>query len=129
MAHPNEDLLRRGYDAFIAGDMDTVLSIYADDITYHVGGANQLTGEYKGAQEVMGFLGQVMELSGGTFRLEVHDILANDGHGAVMVNFHVERGGRSLDGREVHVWHLAGGKATEFWSFEGDQAGIDQMFS
>ena len=32
MAHPNEELLRRGYEAFAAGDMDTVLSIFHPDI-------------------------------------------------------------------------------------------------
>jgi ketosteroid isomerase-like protein len=37
MAHPNEDLLRRGYQAFSTGDMDTVLSLMADDIAWHLG--------------------------------------------------------------------------------------------
>jgi hypothetical protein len=129
MAHPNEDLLSRGYEAFSAGDLDTVFSIFADDIDYHIAGSNQLTGDYKGHEEVRGFLGKLMELSGGTFRLEVHDILANDTHGAVLVNFHVEREGRSLDGQEVHTWHLSGGKATEFWSFEGDEAAMDAIFA
>ena len=105
MAHPNEDLLSRGYEAFSAGDLDTVFSIFADDIDYHIAGSNQLTGDYKGREEVRGFLG------------------------AVLVNFHVEREGRSLDGQEVHTWHLSGGKATEFWSFEGDEAAMDAIFA
>jgi ketosteroid isomerase-like protein len=37
MAHPNEDLLRRGYEAFAAGDINTVLAIFSDDIAWHVG--------------------------------------------------------------------------------------------
>jgi hypothetical protein len=37
MAHPNEDLLRRGYEAFGAGDIDTVLGIFDHGIVWHVG--------------------------------------------------------------------------------------------
>ena len=35
MAHPNEDLLRRGYDAFGTGDMETLAALLADDIVWH----------------------------------------------------------------------------------------------
>ena len=45
MAHPNEDLLRRGYAAFGAADLDTVFSVLADNIAWHNGGSNQLTGD------------------------------------------------------------------------------------
>ncbi len=129
MAHPNEELLRRGYEAFGAGDLDTVLSIFSEDISWHIGGDSPLTGDYKGHQEVMGFFARLMELSGGTFRLQVHDILANDTHGAAMVVAHAEREGRTLEGRAVHTWHLAGGKATEFWSFEEDQGALDRFLA
>ena len=129
MAHPNEELLKRGYEAFGTGDLDTVFSVFADDITWHVGGSSPLAGDYKGHDQVMGFFSGLMEMSGGTFSQNVHDILANDSHGAVMVTFHVERGGRSLDGREVHIWHLANGKATKFWGLPEDQAALDELFS
>jgi hypothetical protein len=33
---------------------------------WHAGGSNQTTGEYRGFQEIMGFFGKVMELTGGT---------------------------------------------------------------
>jgi ketosteroid isomerase-like protein len=128
MAHPNEDLLRRGYEAFASGDLNTVLSVFADNIAWHVGGSNQTSGEYHGHQEVMGFFGKLMELSGGSFRLDVHDILANDTHGAVLVTAHGERDGQELTAREVNIWHLADGKATEFWVFAEDQAAVDRFF-
>jgi hypothetical protein len=128
MAHPNEDLLRRGYEAFGSGDMDTVLAIFADDIVWHVGGSNQTSGDYHGHQEVMGFFGKLMELSGGTFHLDIHDILANDTHGVVLVTALGERDGQTLTAREANIWHLADGKATEFWAFAEDQADIDEFF-
>ncbi len=128
MAHPNEDLLRRGYAAFGAGDVDAVLSLFADDIVWHSGGVNQLAGDYRGHEEVMGFFGRLMEVTGGTFRMEIHDVLAGDQHGAVLVTAHGEREGQTLAMREVDVWHLAGGKATEFWAFPEDSAELDRFF-
>jgi uncharacterized protein len=129
MAHPNEDLLRGGYEAFATGDIAAVLAVFADDIDWHIGGRNQLSGDYHGHQEVMGFFGKLIELTGGTFQLDVHDVLANDTHGAVLVTAHAQRGPDTLEVREVHTWHLADGKATEYWSFDGDQAEVDRFFA
>lgn len=128
MAHPNEELLRRGYEAFAAGDMDTVLALFHPDILWHVGGSNKTTGDYRGHQEVMGFFGKMMELSGGSFRLDIHNIVANDVHGVVLVTAHGERDGQTMAVREANIWHLADGKATEFWSFAEDQGAVDRLF-
>ena len=38
MGHPNEDLIRRGYDAFSRGDMDTLRELYHPDIVWHAPG-------------------------------------------------------------------------------------------
>ena len=96
---------------------------------WHAGGSNQLTGDYRGFQEVMGFFGKVMELSGGTFRGEIHDVVANDTHGVVLVTFHGERDGQTVALRSADIWHLADGKVTEHWSFFEDQAAADKLFS
>jgi uncharacterized protein len=129
MTHPNEDLLRRGYAAFAAGDIETVLGIFSDDILWHIGGSNQLTGDYRGHEAVMGFFGRMMEITGGTFHLDIHDVLANDTHGTVLVTAHAERDGQPLTAREVNVWHLADGKGTEFWAFAEETSDIDRMFA
>jgi ketosteroid isomerase-like protein len=42
VGHPNEDLIRRGYDAFSRGDMDTLLELYHPDIVWHAPGRSQL---------------------------------------------------------------------------------------
>jgi ketosteroid isomerase-like protein len=35
MGHPNEDLVRRGYDAFGSGDMQTLRELFHPDIVWH----------------------------------------------------------------------------------------------
>ncbi len=128
MANSNEDLLRRGYAAFASGDLETVQSLFAEDIVWHSGGANRLTGDYTGHDEVLGYLLTLMEFTGGTFRIEIHDILANDMHGMVLVTMHGERDGRTLAAREVNIWRIEDGKAREFWSFAEDGAEFDEFF-
>jgi uncharacterized protein len=128
MAHPNEDLLLAGYEAFAKEDIDAVLAVLADDIVWHVGGVSQLSGDYQGHQGVLRFFGKLAEVTGGTFRLDIHDILANDAHGTVLVTAYGERPGITLEARQVNIWHLADGKATEFWTFAEDQRVIDDFF-
>lgn len=62
----------------------------------------------------MGLFGKLMEASGGTFRADIHDVLANDTHGVVLANVQAEKNGQVLTGREVHVWHVAAGRAIAY---------------
>jgi ketosteroid isomerase-like protein len=83
MSHANEDMLRTAYEAFAKGDVETVMSLLTDDIEYYVSGRSPVSGTYKGKDEVLGLFGKMMELSGGTFQVDVQDILANDKHGGL----------------------------------------------
>jgi ketosteroid isomerase-like protein len=129
MAHPNEDLLRRGYDAFGRGDMAAIAELFADDIVWHFPGNNPLAGDYKGRDNVLAFFGKSVEQAGGTLRVEVHDILANDEHGVALTRSTAQRGGKSLDDLGVQVFHVRDGKAVESWSHPGNQAAIDEFWS
>lgn len=129
MAHPNEELLRKGYDAFAKGDLDTVLSVFDDNIRWHIQGNSPIAGVYTGHDQVTGFFGKVFELSGGTFSLEIHDMLANDEHAVVLVRERAEREGKTFASTEAHVWHISNGKATEFWGLPTDLAAVDEFWS
>jgi ketosteroid isomerase-like protein len=129
MAHQNEELLRKGFEAFSTGDLDTVQGTFADDIVWHVPGTSQLSGDYKGQGEVMGWLGKNLELSGGSLKTEVHDILANDEHGVALFTVTAQREGKSLRDNACQVVHLSGGKVTESWIHPGDQATVDEFWS
>jgi len=96
MGHPNEDLIRQGYDAFSSGDMDTLRELFHPDIVWHASGRSQLAGDHQGVDTVLGFFAKTMELTGGNFRVEVHDIVANDEHAVGLHTAHAERGGKTL---------------------------------
>jgi hypothetical protein len=127
--HPNEELLRKGYDAFGRGDMRTIQSLFAEDIVWHFPGRGPLAGDYKGVGEVMAWLGRSVELTGGTLRLEIHDILANDEHGVALTRATAERGGKRLADDGVSVFHIREGKAVEVWTHLGDLYASDDFWS
>jgi ketosteroid isomerase-like protein len=129
MAHPNEDLVRRGFAAFGTGDIATLRELLADDVIWHVGGRSPITGDYKGIDEVLGFFAQLAERAGGTFRVDVHDLLANDEHVVALVKGTAERDGKTLNDNGAQVFHVQGGKVTEEWFHAGDQYASDEFWS
>ena len=129
MAHPNAELVGRGYEAFARGDVDTVMELLADDIAWRVPGRSPFAGEYHGKDGFMAFFGKLNEESGGTFRLAVHDIAATDRHALAIVDGHIERDGRSYDFNAIHVWHLRDGKAEIFRSVAIDPYADDEFWA
>lgn len=127
--HPNVGTIRDGYALFNKGEMAAASEAWSDDIVWHAPGNSPLSGDYRGKQEVLGFFAKMQELGVTSMNLEIHDILANDEHATVMVETHVARGDDHLDSRQVHVWHLQDGKATEFWNIVADQAAADAFWS
>ena len=127
--HPNVELLRKGYNAYSTGDVEVLNSLFADDIEWHVAGRSKLSGDYHGREQVFEFFGKIMELSGGTSKIEVHDLLANDEHGIALVNASATRGDQSLEGHDVHTFHIRDGKVVEFWDSPLDQYAADEFWS
>ena len=126
----NLENLRRSYKAFTAGDMAALSQLLSDDAVWHILGRNPLSGDYKGRDAVFGFFGKLMELSGGTFKLDVHDTLANDEHSIGLVTETAERNGKKWESRAVHVVHSdSEGRNTEFWAFHADQAAGDAFWA
>ena len=128
MAHPNEGLIRKGYAAFQSGDMATLSELFADDVVWHAPGRNQLSGTFRGKEEVFATFQKVFELTGGTFKLDVHTVLADDDHAVVLTRSTGEREGRKLDDNTVQVFHVSDGKVTEQWLYPGDVYASDDFW-
>jgi uncharacterized protein len=129
MAHPNEDLVRRAYGAFATGDMDTLNELFADDIVWHAPGRNEIAGTFRGKDEVFANLQKNMELTGGTFRLDIHALVADDEHAVALLRARAEREGKALDDNTVQVFHIENGKLTESWLNPSDAYASDEFWS
>ena len=129
MTTQNADLIRRGYDAFARADLPAVFEMLDAGVTWHVPGSSPLSGAYQGHGEVGGFFARTMELSGGTFAIDVQDILAAGDRVVVLCTVSAERHGQSWSSPEVHVWRVSGGRAVDFREFQGDEQTEDAFWS
>jgi ketosteroid isomerase-like protein len=125
----NQAIIENAYKAFARGDIPTVLEVLDEDILWHVPGRGPLSRDYKGHAEVLGFFQRFMELSEGTFRIAVDDVLAKGDRVIVMVTESAQRHGRAWSSPQVHAWTLKNGRATVFWQFQGDQQTEDEFWS
>ena len=62
-------------------------------------------------------------------RLEPYDILVSDGHVVALLDVRMERGELTSESREVHIWHLSGGRATEVWLISHDPEASDDFWN
>lgn len=124
--HPNVAVIRRTYEAT---DIATLAGFYAEDLVWHWPGTGPLCGDYKGRDAVLSAFARIQELCGGTFRIEVHDVLANDEHGVALTRWTAGRPEKELNVLDTDVYHIRGGKVVEFWSFVGDQVQDAEFWS
>jgi ketosteroid isomerase-like protein len=130
MAHPNEELVREGFAAFGRGDVDALQhKFFAEDVRYHVPGRSALAGDYEGVAQVLEWLGRQFELSAGTIRAEVHDVVANDEHAVALFTVRGERAGKQVEDNSVQVFHFRDGKVSEVWSHPADLYAMDEFWS
>jgi uncharacterized protein len=57
----NIELIKKGYEAFNAGDGDTVMSVFDDDIEWIQPGESAISGTYRGKQELAELLAKMGE--------------------------------------------------------------------
>jgi hypothetical protein len=134
MAHPNEELVRKGFDAFSKGDVDTLRALFDPDAVWHAPGRSPLcrsplSGDHRGVDDILDFFARTMERTGGTFRVELHDVVANDEHAVALYVARGEREGRTLEDKSVLVSHVRNGKLVETWQHSEDQYAADEFLS
>ena len=130
MPHANETVIRDLYDAFASSDMAVVDRLLADDVRWHAPGSAQHAGVRRDKLELYASIRHLAELTGGTLRSEVVDVLANDRRAVVLQWTHAERDGRpALHDREVIVYELLDGRVIEVWEHPGDLHAMDAFFA
>ncbi|AZP17643.1 nuclear transport factor 2 family protein [Streptomyces aquilus] len=112
--HPHAALVRRGYEAFSRGDMDTLRSLTAGDATHHVPGSHPLSGDFKGLDSIIEMYGRLGAETNGTMRVQLRYLLVDGrGHVVSVHRFTAERQGRSIDETGGIVFRIVGDKITD----------------
>ncbi|HWQ23625.1 MAG TPA: nuclear transport factor 2 family protein [Gaiellaceae bacterium] len=126
----NAELVRRGYEAFNAADLEALTEIVDENASWHTPGRSPIAGAYQGRDAVFAQFGRYGGETGGTFKAELRQVFTSPDGGVIglhrnsgerngkrldtdcCVVFEV-RDGRVISGREhfsdLHAWD-------EFWS-------------
>jgi ketosteroid isomerase-like protein len=125
----NARLMRRGYEAFSAGDMDTLRELFAEDVVWHVPGHNRLSGDKRGRDAVFEYFGELVSGSGGTFKVTLHDVIAGEDHVIGLHHNGAEHDGKVLDLNVVLIFHMSGGRFRESWEVNDNEVEWDAFWS
>ncbi|WP_274560282.1 nuclear transport factor 2 family protein [Streptomyces spiramyceticus] len=112
--HPDTALVRQGYAAFSNGDMETLASMMTTDCVHHAPGQSQVSGHFKGRDNVLAMYGKLFELTGGTMRVELEGVYP-DGRGHV-ISVHkifAEREDRGIEMRGGLFFTIIGNKISD----------------
>jgi ketosteroid isomerase-like protein len=129
MTSSNAMIVRRAYEDFARGNVAGVFAAFDPCITWHVPGHSPLSGTYTGHEQVGSFFQRTMELSGGAFAIDVHNVLAEDDLVVVLATVSAQRSGVSESFPEVHIWQMRDGKAIGFREYQGEEQREDRFWS
>ncbi|EOD70011.1 nuclear transport factor 2 family protein [Amycolatopsis vancoresmycina] len=127
--HQNATLIRRGYEAFSTGDIATLTELLAPDAVQHMPGHNVFSGDHKGRDAILTMYGQLAERSGGTLKVELEEVYANDEEVVTVYHSTGSRNGKQLDTRHALVFRMRDGKAMELTDVSGDEAADDNFWA
>ncbi|MDF3144626.1 MULTISPECIES: nuclear transport factor 2 family protein [unclassified Streptomyces] len=112
--HPHAALVRKGYDAFTRGDLDSMRGLLAGDCTYHFPGSNALSGDYKGQDAVLDMFRRIFEETNGTLQAELRHVLVDGrGHAVSLHHSTAERRGKRIEQNGSIVFRIVGDKVTD----------------
>lgn len=127
--HPNIAVFQRTMAAFMAGDMDTLAETFHPDVVWHNPGQGLVAGDYRGREAVFAGFQREFQLTGGTYRPQLHDVLANDKHTVALLHATASREGKELDMDYAIVFHIQDGRIIEAWGLWSDTKAYDEFWS
>jgi ketosteroid isomerase-like protein len=129
LLHPNDEVVRKSYDAFARRDLPALLELLSDQITLVIPGRSIQSGTFSGKDEVRRYFALVGAHTAGSHRVEVLDVLANDARAVALVRAVGERGDEVFDMTLVHVWRFSDGMPAELSIIPSDQYAFDAFWS
>jgi uncharacterized protein len=126
----NIDMVRRGYDAFGRGDLDTLMSLFDDNIEWISSGPDTLptAGTRRGRSEVAGYckaVDEVFEIQ----RFEPKHFIAQGDRVIVLGSetSRIKATGKVLDGEWAHAFTLRNGKVVAFQEYLDTAATVAEL--
>ncbi len=123
-----ESVIRRAYQDFESGDLDLLGTVMAQDVVWHEPGRSSLAGDYKGPEAVLGFLRALKEQSGGTFNIEILEVVSQPERAVVFQRETAKRDGKVLDVIAAVDFEIHNSKITEVTVYQADTYQFDEFW-
>lgn len=123
-----EAVVRRYCDAWLGGDLPTLLSCYHDEITLHWHGRGPLAGSHRGKAAALRALAEQNKRARRT-PLSVRDVLASHDHAIALTCERFEREGRAVELERVLVFRIRDGKLFECRVYDRDERLVDELLA
>jgi ketosteroid isomerase-like protein len=130
--HPNVARVTRALEARARGKFDEedtriILDAFADDAVWHMSGA---WSDVQGKDALLAQWRAVAEASDDSFRVDLHEMFADDAHAIGVSTIRARNGDRSMEMKEIQVFHLnPEGKITEFWGIVSDEDELNAFWA
>ena len=122
-------LIRRLYQDFEVGDPDLLRVVLSDAVVWHEPGRSSLAGDYEGPDAVLGLLRELKARSGGSFAIEVLDVIDEPERVVVFQRETASRDDLRLDEVAVVDFEVHHGKITEVTVYHGDLYRFDEFWA
>jgi ketosteroid isomerase-like protein len=122
--------MRRAYEAFNTGDIDTLTELFDESAVWHLPGRSSMATDYQGRDATLAYFGRIGQETGGTFRAELEDLTADDEDRVVGIQRSTgERNGKHLDVSDCIVFQLKDGRITDGREHFEDLYAWDEFWS
>ena len=129
MAHPNEDVIRRMFEAYGRADTATLRQVLSDHVAYHLPGRSPMAGDYRGRDEVLALWDrQKAYLGGKPYRVEPLGTVADDRHVVLLASGEADAATGTLRWRAANIYELRDGQVVDCRVFVEDLYTFDAFW-
>jgi ketosteroid isomerase-like protein len=120
------DVVRAFFQAVASADRATLGGLFHADATWRHRNDDRLGGIHQSSAAIMAYLAESGQLTAGTLRAVPQLIMADgEGHVSVLVRLSATRpDGRSMDGPQLVLFTVEGGRVRSIDQFVGDPAAV-----
>ena len=129
-ADENAAIMRRAYEAFNTGDINTLIELFDESAVWHLPGRSSMANDYQGREATLAYFGQLAQETGGTFRAELERLLADDDGRVVGIQRSTgDRNGKHLDVGNAILFELKDGRVIDGREHFHDLYAWDEFWS
>jgi uncharacterized protein len=119
-------VVREAYAAYTRGDRAPLWALLAPGVTFHVAGDHPLSGDYRGVEEVQGYLSTMERLNGGPGGATLDTVIADESGDMVLLESTTRHG--DVERSIGHVLRFEGDRLVELWDNPADPQAEDRYW-